>query len=51
MSWTTNETIFYIGIIITGIALLSALIYFCISKIKADNLKAKLDKEYGEKQK
>lgn len=49
MNWVTNEILFYGGMILTGCTLLSAIIYFCISKIKEARLNAKLDAEYGEK--
>lgn len=51
MNWLTNETLFYGGILITGCTVLSAIIYFCISKIKSIKLKAQLELEYGERKK
>lgn len=49
MSWLTNEVLFYGGIIITVCSILSAVIYFCVSKIKKLKLKAQLESEYGER--
>lgn len=49
MDCLTNEILFYGGIIITGCSILSAIIYFCVAKIKFVKLNAQLDLEYGEK--
>lgn len=49
MYWLTNEIIFYSGIVITGCAILLAILYFCVSKIKLLKLSVQLDVEYGEK--
>lgn len=51
MDWLTNEVLFYGGIIITGYSILSAIIFLCVSKIKAVRLNAQLDAEYGERKK
>ena len=51
MDFLSNETIFYGGIVITAIYILSAVIYFSVSKIKSIKLNAKLDAEYGERRK
>lgn len=47
MEWLTNEVLFYGGLVITGGSVLSAIIYFFISRIKSVNLNAQLDAEYG----
>lgn len=49
MDWLTNEVLFYGGLGITGVSLLLAIIYFCISKIKSVRLNAQLESEYGKK--
>ena len=51
MDWLTNEVLFYSGLGITGVSLLLAIVYFCISKIKSVRLNAQLDTEYGERKK
>ena len=51
MDWLTNEVLFYGGIIITGCSILSAIIFLCVTKIKAVRLNAQLDAEYGERKK
>lgn len=50
MNWSIDEALFYGGMILLGCDLLAGAIYFCIAKIKSVKLKAKLDKEYGEKE-
>lgn len=49
MEWLINEVLFYGGLIIVGCSVISGIIYFCVSKIKAVRLKAQLDVEYGGK--
>lgn len=49
MDWITNETMFYGGIIISSFSLLTALVYFFISKIRKMNLDTRLDAEYGKR--
>ncbi len=51
MDRLTNEFLFYGGIIITGCVLISAILYFCISKVKSVKLKMELNAEYGEEEK
>lgn len=51
MNWLTNEILFYGGIILAGGSLLFAVIYFCVSRIKAVKLNAQLDAEYGNREK
>ena len=47
MKALSNEMIFVIGVVITGITLIGGLIYLFIYKIKRERLKNKLDQEYG----
>lgn len=47
----SNEVMFYIGLAVTICSVLSGIIYFCISKIRAIRLQSKLDSEYGEDKK
>lgn len=51
MQVLTNEMIFYIGIFITGVTILIAIIYYFIFKIKKERLNNQLDIEYGIKEK
>lgn len=48
MEWLTNEILFYGGIIIVIVSLLTAIMLFFIFKIKGIRLGAELDSEYGE---
>ena len=50
MDWLTNEVIFYSGIIVVGLSVLSGGLYLGISKIRALKLKNQLDLEYGKPQ-
>ena len=45
MERITNEMMFYGGIILIGIAVLLAITFFCVSKIKLIKLNAQLDKQ------
>ena len=49
MEWLSNELLFYGGIAICGVDILLAIIFFCVSKIKAVKLGARLEAEYGKK--
>ena len=51
MDRMTSEFLFYGGIIIPGCALVAAILYFCISKVKSIKLKMILNTEYGEEDK
>lgn len=50
MEWLSNEILFYGGMVLMGCSLMSAMIYFCIAKIKAVKLEMKLNAEYGERE-
>ncbi len=49
MEWLTNELLFYGGIAVCGLALLFAITLFCVSKIRAVKLNARLEAEFGKK--
>lgn len=51
MSFISDEMLFITGIVITSVALLSAIIIFVIYQIKKTKLNADFDKEYGEESK
>lgn len=51
MDLISNELIFYSGLIITGITVIAAVIFFFVSRISGRRLKAKLDEEYGPQEK
>jgi len=49
MDWLTDEILFYGGIAIAAISLIAAIFYFSLSQIRRIRLNARLDAEYGEK--
>lgn len=51
MNWFTDEILFYGGIVVAAGSFFIAVVYFLISQIRGVRLNAKLDIEYGEKEK
>ncbi len=49
MDWPTNEMMLYGGLGVAACSLVAAVVYFCVSRIKAVRLGAQLDAEYGKK--
>lgn len=49
MDWLTNEILLYGGLGLTACSVAAAVVYFCISQIKAVRLGVQLEAEYGEK--
>ena len=49
MDWISNEALFYGGIFIVALSLVTAIIYLFVSSIGMIRLKAKFNSEYGEK--
>ena len=47
----SGEVLFYGGIVVAAAALVLAIVFFCVFKIKSARLNAKLNQEYGEKRK
>lgn len=47
MNLNPNEVLFYCGLVITGITVVAAVIFFCVSGISRQHLNEKLDEEYG----
>lgn len=51
MDWFTDEILFYGGIVVAAGSFFTAVIYFLISQIRKVRLNARLDIEYGEREK
>lgn len=51
VDWFTDEILFYGGIVVAAGSFFVAVVYFLISQIRGVRLNAKLDIEYGEKEK
>ena len=51
MNWLTDEFLFYGGLICAGVLLFAGIISFCVIQMKLIRLNAKLDSEYGTRQK
>lgn len=47
MDWLTNEMMLYGGLSVAACSLVAAVLYFCISRIKAVRLNVQLNAEYG----
>lgn len=51
VDWFTDEILFYGGIVVAAGSFFTAVVYFLISQIRRVRLNARLDIEYGEKEK
>lgn len=51
MGWLTDEILFYGGLIMGGIVLIVLIIYLFVSRVRLAKLNARLDAEYGEREK
>lgn len=51
MEWLTDKILFYGGLIMGGIVLAALGIYLGISRVALAKLNARLDAEYGEREK
>lgn len=51
MEWLTDEILFYGGLIMGGIVLAALVVYLCVSRVGLAKLNARLDAEYGEREK
>ncbi len=51
MGWFSDEILFYGGLIMAGVVLGILVIYLCASHARLARLNARLDAEYGEREK
>lgn len=51
MEWLSDEILFYGGLIMAGVVLGILVVYLCVSHAWRARLNARLDAEYGEREK